>query len=379
MVILPKLRAVIAAVLTACLLCPPAQALVTYNDGKEHIFVTGTMAMAYDSNIYAHAGGAGDTIYSAGVLVDYTRRAGWIGVNANFALNLSQFVDNSGENFINPRAGVEFIKTSGRTTGALNLSVARENRADTAANIRDESWNYNASLNFRYPVISRYSISGNFGYMSRVYDNSATLSDLTTYTVAVDLLYALNSERDLSAGYRYRYSETSFDSAYDDHSFTIGVSGKIAARLNGSIRAGYQKRTPKRGTTDGGYGGMTAAAGVTWTGSKRFSLTGQLVKDVSVTATDVSIDTLSATLDAQFVFSSRLSTFANVGAGRSQFLGTAGLDRRDDYFTFGAGVNYTMMQHLKASLAYVFFDNASTFAYSDYDRNAITLTLSSRW
>ena len=50
MVLMPKLRAALAAVLAACLLCPPAQALVTFNDGKEHIYVTGTAAMASNSS-----------------------------------------------------------------------------------------------------------------------------------------------------------------------------------------------------------------------------------------------------------------------------------------------------------------------------------------
>ena len=379
MALLPKLRAGVALFLSACLLCPPALALVTFNDGKEHLFVTGTASVAYDSNVFAHAGSGSDTIYSAGLLMEYTRRAGWIGVNASVALNLSQFVDNRDQNFINPRFEGELTKTSGRTTGSLNLSAARENRADTAANLREESWNYVAMLNFKYPVISRYSISGSVGYINRVYDNTILLSNLRTYTASLDLLYALNSQRDLMAGYRYRYSETSRDSAFDDTSFTVGLSGKIIPRLNGTIRAGYQVRHPRGRATDGDFRGLTASGSATFTASKKFSMSGQISKDVSVTSTDISIDTLGVSLEATYVFNARISVFSSVGGGRSRFLGVTGNGRRDEDFTFGAGVNYTMRQHLTASLAYAYFQNWSTLSYSDYDRNTFTLSLSSRW
>lgn len=376
---LTRLRAAVALLLSACLLCPPARALVTFNDGKEHLFITGTAGVSYNSNIYARAGGSSDTIYSAGVLLEYTRRAGLIGVNGSLGLDLSQFTDNRDENFLNPRFGLEFVKTTGRTTGELSLSAARENRADTAANIREQSWDYSAGLHFKYPVIDRYSISGNLAYDSREYGAGSGLTDLHTYTVGADLLYALTEQRDLMAGYAYRYSETSANSAYDDHSFTVGVTGRIITHLNGTIRAGYQVRRPHGATVDGDYRGLTASGSLNWAVSKKLSFTGLLTKDTSVTSTDISIDSLSANLDAQYVFNAKLSVFANVGGGDSKFLGAIGNNRRDQFFTFGAGVNYTMMQQFKATLAYTYFENWSTLSFADYDRNTLTLSLSSRW
>ena len=377
---LPKFRAVVALTAASSILCLPARALVTLNDGKDHIFVTGTVSMAYDSNIYAHAGpDTGDTIYSAGLLFEYTRKAGWIGVNGSVGLDVSHFGKNQNEDFSDPRFNLELNKTTGRTTGALTLSAARENRADDAANLRDQSWNYAADLNFKYPVIERYSISGDVGYTDCVYDNTTALSNLSTYTAGADLLYAFTSERDLLAGYRYRYSQTSSDAAFDDNSFTAGVSGKIVSRLNGSIRAGYEVRTPRAGSKDGSYKGLTASGAVTFTATKRLSLTGEVSKDTSVTSTNLSVDTLSADLNAQYVFNSKLSVSADTGVGDSRFLGLTGDGRRDEYFTWGCGLTYTMMAHLKAALAYSYYQNWSTLSYADYTRNSFTLTLTSRW
>ena len=113
MVSRPNFRAACAVVIAVALFCSPAQALVSLNDGTDHIFVTGTTSMVYDSNIFAHAGGDGDYIYSAGLLFEYTRRAGFIGVNASVALNASRFGSNTTQNFNNPAFTAEFIKAGG--------------------------------------------------------------------------------------------------------------------------------------------------------------------------------------------------------------------------------------------------------------------------
>ncbi len=372
-------RAATALLLIGCLLCPPAQALVSFNDGKEHLFVTGTAGASYDSNILAHAGGGGDTIYSAGVLLEYTRRAGLIGVDASVGVDLSQFVNNRNENSTDPRFALAFAKSTGRTTGGLSLSATRENRADSAANVRAQSWDYDTTLNLKYPVIDRYSVSGTVGYTARIYDATSGLTNLSTYSLGTDLLYALTDTRDLAVGYRYRYEETSRNTAYDDQSVTAGVSGAILPRLSGSVRAGYQIRSPRKQAKDGGDRGLTASAALTWYATKRLSFTGQMSNDLSVTSTNLSMSTLSGNLGAEYVFNSKRSVSANVGGGDNRFLGAAGLDRRDEFFTFGAGVNYTMMEHLKISLSYDYFKNWSTLSYSDYDRNTFSLSLISRW
>ena len=379
MVAVTKLRAAGAVMLAVALTCPPAYALVSFNDGTDHVFFTGTASMAYDSNIFAHAGGAGDYIYSAGLLFEYTRQAGMIGVAASVAVNASRFGSNTMENFNNPHLAAEFTKTAGRTTGALTVSAARVSEADVLANVRTDSWNYDAGLHFKYPVIERYSFSGTLAYTDKVYDGSANLTDLQTFTAGTDLLYALRSDRDLTAGYQFRQSETSSSAAYADHSFTVGVSGKILSKLTGSLRAGYQVRQPLGSTPDGGYKGLTASGSVTWTLTKKWSLVGQLSKDLSVTANDLSVDTLSTSLALQYTMNDRLSFSTNAGVGKTRFLGDASDGRHDEYFTWGAGMKYKMNEHLDSALAYVYNQNWSTFSFSDFSRHSVTLTLSSRW
>lgn len=121
-------------------------------------------------------------------------------------------------------------KDSGRTTGALSLLAQRDSRADPAANMRTDSWNYDAGLDFRYPVIERYSVSGSLDYGLRDYTDNTVLVDLSTYAASADLFYVVTTARDLIAGYRMRSSNTSADTSFQDHAFTLGVSGRIQRR-----------------------------------------------------------------------------------------------------------------------------------------------------
>ena len=379
MVLTKQIRAAAAGFMACTLLASPVRALVSLNDGDTHLYVTATGSAAYDSNIFARADGQGDFILSAGLILEYARRAGAIGINATMAVNASRFGDNTTQNFNDPAFKVEFLKSGGRTTGSLKLGAAYVSEADAVIGERTQSWNYLSDLNFKYPVIERYSFSGELGYTDRVYDHPSSLTDLETFTAGADLLYALTSTRDLVAGYEFRRSDTSANSSYDDHSFTAGVSGRILPKLSGSVRAGYEVRTPRGSSTDGDYRGLTASASVTWTLSQRLKLTGLLNRDNSVTANNQSVNTTSGEIALQETLNRKLAFNASLGGGRSRYLNALEAGRHDEYLTWGTGLKYTMNDHVSSSLDYLFTQNWSTISLSDFTRHTITLSISSRW
>ncbi len=184
--------------LLAPLLCaaPSAFALIAFNDGSDTVFVSGTAGVTYDSNIFADArDSAGDTSLNASLLLEYERKAGMLGVNASVGWSFSTFSRYEEEDFADPRFSFELTKGSGRTTGSLLLSAQRQHRADTAINLRTESWNHDAGLNLRYPVIERYSISANAGYSWQDYRENDVLVDIESYRAGADLLYALGFKK----------------------------------------------------------------------------------------------------------------------------------------------------------------------------------------
>lgn len=371
-------RWTVAGIALVQLFSTSAHALLKFNEGRDQLFVTGTASFGYDSNIFATENGEGDFVTNSSLALEYARRAGLISVNGQVGWNVGRFASNGSEDFANPNMSLELVKNTGRTTGSFTLGASRQSQADPNVNMRTDSWNYNAGFNWKYPVIERYSLAGSLGYGFLDYtDNSASLTDLTTYSASTDLFYTYTSQRDLFVGYRIRQSDTSANSKSTDHAFTGGVSGKILAKLNGTVRAGYQIR--QESASGDTFSSITAGASTTWSVNKRFSLTGSLNKDFSTTATESSVDTTSFNLDAQYVFNHRWSLYSGLGLGHSEFLNGIDSGREDYYFTWSAGVNYTFNDHFKASLTYSYFQNWSNRSFSSFERNSLSLFLSSRW
>jgi hypothetical protein len=378
---LPALfRALAGAALLTIAFVSPAHALVKFNDGHDELFITGTAGIGYDSNIYASNGGEGDSSFNASLNLEYRRTAGMLGVNGYLGWDLSKFQDFSSEDFLNPHASVEVTKSSGRTTGSVTAAARRESRSDSAINIRTTSWEYDAGLNLKYPVIERYSLTGQAAWSRSDFLDNQSLVDLDTWTLSSDLFYVYNSQRDLFGGYRLRVTDTTADTQDIDHAFTVGTSGKIIATINGTARVGYQLRESNRadGTRET-FDAFTSAVSATWSGIKRVSVTGRITSDFDTIATDVSVSTTAVGLDAMYAINARFSVYAGVGAGRTHFLGAAGAGRNDTFRTWNTGLAYTLNDHLKATLGCIWFENWSTLEFSDYTRDTISLNLSSRW
>jgi hypothetical protein len=369
-----------------------ARALVTLNDGTDKIYVSGSFSMGYDSNISASAANTSDFAYSSSMSIEYQRKAGLIGVNGTIAFALNDFVKNPGYDTLNPSYSIELDKGTGRMTGALTLSAQRTSQADVAVNLYDTSWNYSVGLNLHYPVIERYSfaLSLNYGLLDYTDKGGQPLVNLATYSASLSLFYILSEQRDLFATYRYRLEESSATTSTADQGLSLGVNGKIIWEINGSLSVGYELRTPRgfaqAGTdADSEFGDFWVTGTANWAANRKLAFSGSLSRDFSTTATGATTVTTSGTLDATWSQNARLSFNAGVGGGINQFYGPFGLlpnstrERRDYYFTWHTGVNYTFNSHLSASLTYTYFQNWSNLAFAAFDRNSVTLTLSSHW
>ena len=388
-----EFRAIVALLLAATLACPPARALVTFNDSHDHIYVTGTFGLAHDSNIFASHDSQGDFVYTANIVAEYTRRAGWIGINANVAVSASRYGKVKGEDFNNPSYGLELTKQTGRTTGSFTLNVARSSRADAAVNLRTSSWNYNAGLNYAYPIVNRLKLSGTLGYAGQKYIGDTPLANLGTYTANTSLFYMLSGERDLVGGYRYRYSQTSLNTATTDHAVSLGLNGRIIRGINGSVNLGYQLRVPSGvDNKEPRFSAVTASAATSYAVTRKISLSAQASKDFSTTATGASVDTTSANLTAEYAYNSHWSFSASTGGSDSRFLGESGRvvissgppilygpSRHDNSANWNASLLYSRSEHLKISFGYGWSENWSTIAFADFIRTNWNLNLSSRW
>ena len=374
-----------AAVIGVAVSSPGALALVSLEDGRDHLFVDASVGMTYDSAVFANARSGGSLVYNGSLSIDFTRRAGWIGVNVSGAMNFANFSNFRSQDYADPKLTAEFTKQTGRTTGSLTLSAQRENRADVDVNTRDVSWNYDVGLNFQYPVIERYSISGMLDYARVDYQNTQLFTNLTTYTGSLFLYYILNAQRDLFVDYRARYSSEALGTSDVDNSLSGGLSGKVFGPFNGSLQLGFEQRSPHGGPDHGTYDDLTASGQTTWNISRRMTLTGNLSRDFTTIATGQSVNATSAGLTFQDSFTSKASATLSGTVGQTQFLGEAGLlgpngrRRVDRFYNLSAAYFYTINQHLKISVSYSYYASYSDLALAEFPRHQVSLTVSSHW
>jgi hypothetical protein len=374
------------AVVAVAFLTPSSRGLVSLEDGKDHIFVDGSVEVGYDSNVFANAQSGGSMTYQGTLGMEFTRRAGWIGVNASASLDWARYANFRDQDYVDPKFTAELTKQTGRTTGSLTVSVQRENRADVTVNTRDTSWIYDVGFNFQYPVIERYSIAGSFDYNRIDYLDQALFTNLTTYTENVFLYYILNEQRDLFVNYRLRTSDEEGGSYDVDNALSAGVSGRVYGPFNGSLQAGYETRSTHGGPDNGEmFDDITVSGAATWNIDRRQTLTANVSRDYSTTALAESIESTSAGLTYQDSLTAKASITLLGLVGENKFLGDEGIlepsgQRRVDTFLEGsAQYFYTVNQHLKMSVSYSYYLSHSTLSYADFPRHQLDFTMSSHW
>jgi len=204
--------------------------------------------------------------------------------------------------------------------------------------------------------------------------------DLSTYTANVDLFYVYTTERDLIATYRVRYGETSASTAYYDHAFMLGVSGKILPKLGGTVRVGYQFHEPTSAASGEATSAITASGSAQWAVSKKMNAAVSISKDFSTTSTNIIVDSSSVNLSAQYALNSRMTVTSGIGYGLNKFLGSAGAGRKDEYFTWNAGGSASLIGgRLTVALTYTYYQNWSTVSFSNFERNSINLSASTQF
>lgn len=363
-------------------------ALLNIDGTRNQIFVFGEVRIGYDSNIFAQNGGEGDTLTTALAGIEYLRNAGSISILTRAQLARELYANNSDRNSWNPSFRAEFSRTTGRLTGRFSISAVKASRADSAINLRTSSWSYPLELNLKYPINEKIYFTTTTGYVRRDYETDITpsvLKNLTEYSQSIDVFRVYTSKLDLFAGYRIRYSDT-VDNRSNDHNFSIGATGALLPKLNGLIRFGYQIRQfkPVLNTipTDQ-YGALSALAQLNWNATRKFAMVARLSRDFTTTANATSVDSTSASLQGDYIFTRRWSASAGIGGGRNNFLNEIPVPptgpRHDTFFTWDAAVSFTHSEKFRATATYTYLRNSSTTVISDFTSNGVSLTLSTRF
>lgn len=357
---------------------PPALALLEFNDGRDKLTVNGSYGISYDSNLFAHSGGAGDYSQSIGLGLNYSRRAGLIGVNASISVSSGRFDKYTAEDFTNPSLELEFNKDKGRLTGAISLSAQRQSSSDVTINERVDSWTYASSFKFRYPINDRYFFTSLTDFNMQDYLHNSSLFNLASYAESVDVFYTYTSKLDLTGGYRIRVGDAQGGSHTQDNALSAGATGAILPKLSGSISVGYQWRN-QTGAEGGNYDSVTSSVSLSWPVAKRIGVSGSVSKDFQTTATDVSVDSTSFNLSAALKPTGKINVNPGIGYSISRFLGSKGNGREDKSPTATLNVSMALTSHISASISYAYIVNQSNVAFSDFGRHTASVNLSARY
>ena len=355
--------------------CPRALALLTFNDGKDLVFVNATYTFGFDSNIFTRAVATSSATQNFTFGATYSRKAGLIGVNAGLGWNFGDFSQVKGQNFADPSYSLTFTKGTGRTTGSLSFSAQKTDVPDPNANNRAVAWDYSSALSLRYPVNDRYYVTNSTSYASTLYTNRALFTDLGSLSDGIDLNYVFDSKLDFSGGYTFGLSKTTDTTDYD-HSFTVGASGSLLPKLTGSFDIGYEERLSDYLDSTQAYGSITAGGSLSWRYSRELSFSSAISRGFSTSSTDVNINTTNVALTTDVNAIRRLRTNFVVSYTETAFLGVLGAGRRDTLWEFVANLGTAITTHVRANLAYAYMINYSNLGSAEFTRQTLSLTLS---
>jgi hypothetical protein len=376
-VILPaKTKYLLLSVLLVALPAHRALALLNLDGTRNQVFVFGSVSFAYNSNIFSESTSRGDYSVTGEAGIELKRRAGIIAINCTVKLAYQRYNTYTGENALNPNFYIEFAKTTGRTTGSLTINAYRESRSDSAVNILTHSWNIPVGLSIKYPLNDKFYVTSSTSYLERRYIANAALANYRDYTESADVFYVYTSKLDLDGGYRIRLSKTSIGRDTYDHWFNFGATGGLMAKLNGSIRFGYQIREINGGEK---FNHFNALAALNWPVTRKLTFSSQASRDFNTIATGASVDSTSLALRANYVFTRKADMEGGVSYGRNLFLGGLPPQRYDHFIGWDISGGYKLNDHLRLAATYNYLQNWSTLNFSEFTRHGFSLDIASRF
>ena len=355
----------------------PSHALLNVDGSRNQFFTFGSVTYAYNSNLFAEASGRGDSSINASAGVKLKRRAGLIGLNTIGKIDYERFGKYSDENSVKPDFYLELNKASGRTTGALTLRAFRESLSDSAVNLRTSAWNVPVELDLTYPINDKFYATSNTAYLQRRYTDTTILRNLTTYSEGLDLFYVYTSKLDLLAGYRVRLDQTTRGLDTTDHWFNLGASGGLFAKLNGTVRLGYQLRQAEGGREN--FSHINALAALGWPVTRKIRLAGQISRDFNTIATGASVDISSVGVRAIYAYSRKLEFDTGIAYGHNVFLGATQAQREDTFLSADLGARFKLNEYVSLAASYTYLHNWSSLNFANFVRQGVSFDLSIRF
>ena len=348
-----------------------AAPFLAIGDGAE-LFVTGTLGVRADDNIFLTDKATSDTIFdlNPGVEITFGKDAALKGAltlvdsfanySDNSNLNTNLFTGDFNAGFDDAKLKLKF------NAGFHELN---QNAPDIRGLTRRDQFVIGSGAEVEISQITSVAAAVDFDHTNY---KRAGYGDTDTLTVPLNFYYKWTQKTSLSAGYRYKDYQTTVGLDSSDHYFNVGARGALfAEKLTGEFTVGVTTREFSRGGNETLPGfeakltyEITPKTSLQLGGSNDFGTSpqGAQQKNLAFSAG------LNTKLDDQWSLNGSLST-RNIDY----------YSRTEDYLEGSVGASYTVNAYVKIAGSYTYRNNSSPLAGGDFTQNVFSLSASLRY
>jgi polysaccharide biosynthesis protein VpsM len=224
--------------------CSYAAPFMAIGDGAE-LFLTGTLGIRADDNIFLSRNAESDVIFDINPGVDITfgkdaQMKGALTLSDNFA----NYSDNSDQNTQLFQADFWTRYDDGKLKLGFNVGYheLNQNTVDARANgvlVRRDV--FTAGGNTEVEISQLSSVGAGVSFNHENYKRVG-FTDSDTLLVPIDFYWKWTPKTDVSIGYRYRDTKVDIGSDSSDHFFNIGARGEFSPKFTGKFAVGWNRR-----------------------------------------------------------------------------------------------------------------------------------------
>jgi hypothetical protein len=347
-----------------------AAPFMAIGDGAE-LFLTGTLGVRADDNIFLARNTESDLIFDIAPGVDIT-----FGKNAQLKGSLTlvdtftNYSDNSGLNTNLFAGAFKSNFDDGKLKLGFNVSYTELNQNNYLVRglTRRDVFNAGANTEVEVSQLTKVGAGVNFlheNYKRRGYTDSDSLE------VPVDFFYKWTEKTDLSVGYRYRDYRVDIGSDSTDHFFNVGARGEFSPKLKGKFAIGLNTRKLDRGGDDTQLGVQSA---FTYEVSPKTMIDFGVSNDFGTSP--------QGQQQKNFVLSGMVTNKLSEQWDLNGGLNYRSIDygaRTDDYFELTLGGAYVINANVKIVGAYVYRDYSSDVAVNEFKNNVFSIAANFRY
>lgn len=347
-----------------------AAPFLAIGDGAE-LFVTGTLGVRSDDNIFASNNAISDTIFdiNPGVELTFGKDASLKG-SLTLVDAFSNYSDNSNlnTNLFTGDFQASYDDAKLKLKFNAGFHELNQNSVDIRGLTRRDQFVVGTGAEIEISQITSVGASVNFthdNYKRVGYGDSDDLS------VPLDVYYKITPKIDLSAGYRYRSYETTVGLDSTDHYFNVGARGNFTPKLSGQFSVGINSRELSNGNDESlpGFDAkltyeLTPKTSLQFGGSNDYGTSpqGDQQKNLAFNAR------VSSNLDDQWSVNAGLSSRSIEYAART-----------DDFIEGSLGANYIVNTYVKIAATYTYRHNSSVLASGEFSNNVFSIAASLRY